>query len=340
MSTLSIDDFIKGIPKAELHLHLEGTFEPELMFQIAERNRIRLNYPSVEALKKAYCFRNLQEFLDLYYAGANVLVNEQDFYDLTWAYLLKMKEQHVVHTELFFDPQTHTSRGIKFDTVIRGIHQALVDAEKELNIQSRLIMSFLRHLDEASALQVFEESLEYKDWIVGVGLDSSEKGNAPSKFRNVFGKAIQNGFVAVAHAGEEGPPEYVREALDLLQVCRIDHGNRSLEDEALVRMLVERKMPLTICPLSNFKLQVVTDLKVHPLKQMMDKGLLVTVNSDDPAYFGGYLNENYLVVAQALNLSKEDIHLLAKNSFSASLLDETAKQGFIKETDLFYRENA
>jgi len=340
MSNLSLEDFIKGIPKAELHLHLEGTFEPELMFQIADRNRIRLNYPTVEALKRAYSFNNLQEFLDLYYAGANVLVHEQDFYDLTWAYLLKMKEQNVVHTELFFDPQTHTSRGIKFGTIIHGIHQALVDAEKELNIHSRLIMSFLRHLDEASALQVFEESLEYKDWIMGVGLDSSEKGNAPSKFRTVFEKARQNGLVAFAHAGEEGPPEYVREALDLLQVCRIDHGNRSLEDEALVQLLVERKMPLTICPLSNFKLQVVKDLKSHPLKLMMDKGLLVTVNSDDPAYFGGYINENYFAVAQALNLSKEDICLLAKNSFSASLLEDALKQDYIKQTDLFYRENS
>lgn len=339
MTAISMEKFIAGIPKAELHLHIEGTFEPELMFRIADRNRIKIRYQSVEELRMAYRFSNLQDFLDIYYAGAGVLVTEQDYYDLTWAYLKKMQEQNVLHTEIFFDPQTHTARGIRFGTAIHGIHQALKDAERDLHISSRLIMCFLRHLDETSAMQTLDASLEFKDWIAGVGLDSSEKGHAPSKFRRVFEKALREGYHTVAHAGEEGPAEYVREALDLLRVTRIDHGNRSLEDEALVRDLALRKIPLTICPLSNLRLNVVNDLKDHPLKRMMDKGLMVTVNSDDPAYFGGYLNENYLAVTTALGLTKSDICQLAKNSFSGSLMEEEQKQECILKAEAFYREN-
>ena len=339
MKTQSIEAFINGIPKAELHLHIEGTFEPELMFQIAGRNQISIKYKSVEDLRNAYQFQNLQEFLDIYYDGAAVLCTEADFYDLTWAYLIKVKAQHVMHTEIFFDPQTHTSRGIPFETVISGISRALEDAEKQLNISSRLIMCFLRHLDEASAMQTLNEALPFKDKITAVGLDSSEKGHAPSKFQRVFEKAIQEGFLTVAHAGEEGPAEYVREALDLLKVTRVDHGNNALQDEPLVKELADKKIPLTLCPLSNLKLQVVPDLTKHPLKIMMAKGLLVTINSDDPAYFGGYLNENYLAVAKSLDLTKEEVLELAKNSFKASLLNEKRKQELIEMAENFYREN-
>ena len=340
MKNQTFEDFIRGIPKAELHLHIEGTFEPELMFQMAEKNSLNIKYKSVEDLRKAYNFQNLQDFLDIYYEGAGVLNEEEDFYDLTWAYLTKIKEQNVMHTEIFFDPQTHTSRGIPFATVVNGIHRALKDAEQKLNISSRLILCFLRHLDEESALQTLNEALEHKDKIVAVGLDSSENGHAPSKFQRAFEKAMKEGFLTVAHAGEEGPATYVREALDLLKVTRIDHGNNSLEDEVLVKELAERKIPLTICPLSNLKLQVVKDLTLHPLKIMMDKGLLVTVNSDDPAYFGGYINENYIAIAKALNLTREDIFHLAKNAFTASLLDENRKQQLIELTEKYYRENA
>lgn len=337
---MTMEQFIKQIPKAELHLHIEGTFEPELMFQIAARNRIAIRYQTVEELRKAYSFSNLQDFLDIYYEGAGVLINEQDFYDLTWAYLEKVHKQNVRHVEIFFDPQTHTDRGIRFDTVINGIHRALQEAEKTFNISSQLILCFLRHLDEDSAMRTLDEALPYKGWISGVGLDSSEVGNAPSKFRHVFERALREGFFTVAHAGEEGPAEYVKEALDLLYVTRIDHGNRSLDDDALVQRLVESRMPLTVCPLSNLKLQVVKDLKLHPLKRMMEKGLLVTVNSDDPAYFGGYLNENYLAVADALNLSKEDLYTLAKNSFLASQMDEDARQNCLRELDRYYSADA
>lgn len=339
MAILSIDDFIKGIPKAELHLHIEGTFEPELMFRIAGRNGVKLPYHSVDELRKAYDFSNLQDFLDIYYAGANALIKEQDFYDLTWAYLKRIKTQNVLHTEIFFDPQTHTARGVKFGTIVHGIHQALTDGEKEFHISTRLIMSFLRHLDEASAMKVLDEALPYKDWIIGVGLDSSEKGNAPSKFRHVFEIALKEGFVTVAHAGEEGPAAYVREALDHLKVTRIDHGNNALDDEDLVKELALKNIPLTVCPLSNLKLKVVRDLKDHPLKRMLDKDLMVTVNSDDPAYFGGYLNENLLAVSKALTLNKLDIARLARNSFAASLIDEEIKKDYIQKVEIFYLEN-
>ncbi|HCY41551.1 MAG TPA: adenosine deaminase [Prolixibacteraceae bacterium] len=331
----TIENFIAGIPKAELHLHIEGTFEPELMFEIARRNNLRLKYDSIEDLKLAYNFNNLQEFLDIYYSGADVLLEEQDFYDLTWAYLQKIHSQNVIHTEIFFDPQTHTLRGVPFSKVITGIHRALNDGRTKLGISSKLILSILRHLSEESAFQTIGDALEYKSWITAIGLDSSEKGHPPSKFRRVFEKVLEEGFLTVAHAGEEGPPEYVWEAINLLHVSRIDHGNRSLEDQALVDELAMRKMPLTVCPLSNLKLKVVKDMTKHPLTEMLDKGLMATVNSDDPAYFGGYVNENYLAVANALNLSKEQIVQLAKNSFTASFLDEVEKQAMIEKVEMF-----
>ncbi len=325
--------FIAALPKAELHLHIEGTLEPELMFALAERNGIRLPYSSVEELRSAYRFSNLQDFLDIYYAGAGALVEMQDFYDLTWAYLQRAFTQNVRHVEIFFDPQTHTGRGVEFATVVDGINRALVDAEARLGINSRLILCFLRHLDEADALETLDAAMAYRDRIAGVGLDSSERGNPPGKFREVFRRARAAGFVAVAHAGEEGPAEYVREALDVLEVVRIDHGNNALDDAGLVAELVRRRIPLTVCPLSNVKLRVVDDIRDHPLKRMLNLGLFVTVNSDDPAYFGGYVNENYIAVAEALGLSREDLRQLARNSFEASWLDAEAKSALIAEVD-------
>lgn len=340
MTELTIDKFIAEIPKAELHLHIEGTFEPELMFELARRNSIKLKYRSVEELKAAYSFNNLQEFLDIYYNGAKVLINEQDFYDLTWAYLQKIHLQNVIHTEIFFDPQTHTLRGIPFERVISGIHRALEDGKKYLGISSKLIVSFLRHLSEESAFETLQEALTYKEWITAFGLDSSEKGHPPAKFERVFENVRREGFLVVAHAGEEGPPEYVWQALQLLQVSRIDHGNRSLEDPLLVDELVRRQIPLTVCPLSNLKLKVVKDLNNHPLAEMLDKGLMVTVNSDDPAYFGGYMLENLRSIAHALNLSKEQIVHLVKNSFQASFLQEDEKRRLIAKVDRYIQSAA
>jgi len=339
MKANTMEAFIAGMPKAELHLHIEGTFEPELMFEIAKRNNQKIQYASVEALKKAYKFNNLQEFLDIYYEGANVLLVEQDFYDLTWAYLTKIHEQHVIHTEIFFDPQTHTDRGVSFDTVIKGIRRAMEDGREKLGITYKLIMSFLRHLDEASAFKTLAACMPYRDWIDGVGLDSSEVGNPPSKFERVFAKAREEGFLVVAHAGEEGPPEYIWEALDVLKVVRIDHGNRSMEDEGLLQRLADTQMPLTLCPLSNLELQVIKDLKDHPLKKMMDKNILATVHSDDPAYFGGYMNENYTAMAAALNLSKAQMVQLAKNGFTASWLTDGEKEAALKKLDTYLLEN-
>jgi adenine deaminase len=333
-----IHSFIRSIPKAELHLHIEGTFEPALMFQIASGNNITIRYKSIGELQKAYNFSNLQDFLDIYYEGANVLKTKQDFYDLTMAYLEKAHEQHVLHTEIFFDPQTHSERGVSFETTVTGITDALKDAEKKYGLSAKLIMCFLRHLSEESAMQTLDEALKFKHLITAVGLDSSELGHPPSKFSRVFGKARKEGFHTVAHAGEEGPAEYVREALSLLSVSRIDHGNNSLHDEKLVQELAERKIPLTICPLSNLKLQVVKDLKDHPLRKMLEKGLLVTINSDDPAYFGGYVNENYIAIAEALQLTVEEIALLARNSFEASFLDETAKNQLMNKVDSYYKD--
>lgn len=334
----TMDKFIAEIPKAELHLHIEGTFEPELMFEMARRNNISLKYGTVEELKSAYRFNNLQEFLDIYYSGANVLIEEQDFYDLTFSYLQKIHAQNVLHTELFFDPQTHTSRGVAFEKVISGIHRALEDGQRMLGISYRLIVSVLRHLSEEAAFEMLQQALKYKKWMTAIGLDSSEKGHPPSKFSRVFDMARKEGLLTVAHAGEEGPPGYVWEAIELLKVSRIDHGNRSLEDALLVEELVKRQIPLTVCPLSNYKLKVVKDISNHPLQQMLDKGLMVTVNSDDPAYFGGYINENYLALAKALNLTQEQIIQLVKNSFKASFLSSEEKLAYLEKVDHYCRQ--
>lgn len=324
-------DLIKKIPKAELHLHIEGTFEPELLFEIAMRNNIPLRFKSVEELKQAYNFHNLQSFLDIYYEGAAVLIKERDFYDLTMAYLKKCREDNVVHTEIFFDPQTHTERGIKFETFFKGIHGALRDAENEWGITSHMIMCFLRHLPEEDAFKILEESLPFKKYILAVGLDSSEVGHPPSKFERVFKKAREEGYLTVAHAGEEGPPSYIWEALDLLKVKRIDHGVRSIEDDKLMERIIKEKMPLTVCPLSNIKLCVFKKMEDHNLRELLNKGAKVTINSDDPAYFGGYANQNYLEAARALSLTNEEIKTLAANSFEASFLPEDSKDKWIKE---------
>ena len=336
--TQELSRYIRLIPKAELHLHIEGSLEPELMFAMAKKNGVKIRYNSIEELRAAYNFNNLQEFLNLYYAGADVLLTEEDFYDLTMAYLKKAHEDNVVHTEIFFDPQTHTVRGVKFDSVVNGIVRALEDGKKQMGISSHLIMCFLRHLDEKSAMEALDYALDHKDKIIGVGLDSSELGNPPRKFKNAFKRAQEEGFLTVAHAGEEGPAEYVWEAVDLLNVMRVDHGVRSIDDKKLVEELVKRQMPLTVCPLSNLKLKVVTDLKDHPLKKMLDKNLMVTINSDDPSYFGGYINQNYLEVAQALDLTKDDIFILAKNSFTSSFLSDTEKKKFMDMVDVADRE--
>lgn len=334
-----LSDFIAGLPKAELHLHIEGTLEPELLFTLARRNGITSEYHSVRELKQAYRFSNLQDFLDLYYAGADVLREEQDFYDLTFAYLQKCKEQNILHTEIFFDPQTHTDRGILFATVINGINKALQEGSQKLGVSSRLIMCFLRHLDEASAFKTLEQAMDYRDLIVGVGLDSSEKGNPPSKFERVFAKAREEGFLTFAHAGEEGSADCVREAVDALKIVRIDHGIASAKDEKLMSELAQRKIPLTVCPLSNVALKAVAGIQDHPIKLLMNHGLLVTINSDDPAYFGGYVNENYLAIAATFQLTKDDLCLLAKNSFRASLLSEAEKIKFFEAVDRYAAEN-
>ncbi len=322
---MSPREFIEQLPKAELHLHIEGTLEPELMLELAERNCVEVPYGTVDELRAAYRFQNLQDFLDLYYQGASVLVTQRDFYDLTWAYLKKARQQNIVHAEIFFDPQAHTQRGIAFATVINGIHNALLDAENELGLSTRLILCFLRHLSENDAMETLETALPFKDRIVAVGLDSSEVGHPPEKFSGVFARARAEGLLCVAHAGEEGPAEYVRGALDELHVSRIDHGNRALDDEALVARLAQTQIPLTLCPLSNLKLGVISDMKRHPLKEMMTRGLMVTVNSDDPAYFGGYINENFLAVEKAFGLEMEDLRQLAENSFRASFLSDAEK---------------
>jgi adenosine deaminase len=322
-------ELIQAMPKAELHVHIEGTFEPELMFAIAQRNEIAIPYQSVEEVRQAYNFHNLQSFLDIYYAGANVLIYEQDFYDLAWAYFEKCAEDNVVHTEMFFDPQTHTDRGIAFDTVLNGLQRACDDAAEKLGITSHLIMCFLRHLSEEAAFETLEQALPYKDQIIGVGLDSSEVGHPPSKFERVFAKAREAGFLIVAHAGEEGPAEYVWEALDLLKVNRIDHGVRSEEDSALMQRLIAEKMPLTVCPLSNLKLCVVDDMQQHNIRRLLQQGVHVTVNSDDPSYFGGYMNDNFIAIAEALDLSNDELKQLAINSFEASFISEADKANWI-----------
>lgn len=313
-------DWLNALPKAELHLHLEGTLEPELLFKLAERHGVALPWGDVEALRAAYNFGNLQKFLDLYYAGADVLRTEQDFYDLTWAYLQKCKEQNVIHTEPFFDPQTHTDRGIPFEVVVRGITQALADGEKQLGVTSGLILSFLRHLSEDAAQATLDQALPFRDHFIAVGLDSSEQGHPPSKFKRVFARARAEGFPAVAHAGEEGPPEYIWEALDQLGVVRIDHGVRAFEDERLMARLIDQQIPLTVCPLSNTKLCVFDDMSQHTILKMLDRGLKVTVNSDDPAYFGGYVTENFMALHEGLGMTREQAQRLAQNSLDARLV--------------------
>ena len=324
-------ELIRALPKAELHVHIEGTFEPELMFAIAQRNKIAIPYKSVEEVKQAYNFHNLQSFLDIYYAGAAVLIHEQDFYDLAWAYFEKCAEDRVVHTEMFFDPQTHTDRGVAFATVINGLQKACDDAKTKLGISSHLIMCFLRHLSEDAAFATLEQALPYKDQIIAVGLDSSEVGHPPSKFERVFAKARDEGFLVVAHAGEEGPAAYVWEALDLLKVNRIDHGVRSEEDSELMQRLIAEKMPLTVCPLSNLKLCVVDDMQQHNIHRLLQQGVHVTVNSDDPSYFGGYMNDNFIAIAEALDLSNEEIKQLAINSFEASFITDADKEQWINQ---------
>ena len=328
-----IHKFIRSLPKAELHLHIEGTLEPELMFQLALRNDIDLVYASEQALREAYRFDQLQDFLDIYFAGATVLLNEQDFYDLTWAYLLKADENNIVHTEIMFDPQAHTSRGVPFSAVIGGIYRALTDGYEKLGISFKLILSFLRHMSVESAFKTLSEAVPFQGWITAVGLDSSEKNFPPDLFADVFEKARDMGFLTVVHAGEEGPPEYIWAALDLLQASRIDHGNSAIEDPDLVDVLGIYEIPLTSCPLSNLKLKVIKKMEDHPLKEMMERGIMVTVNSDDPAYFGGYLNDNFIAVADALQLSKEEIVQLVKNSFEASFITDGEKRSFLKKVD-------
>jgi len=313
------------LPKAELHIHIEGALEPEQIFEFAERNRIELPYADEDELRRAYRFENLQSFLNLYYAGMSVLRTERDFEDLALAYFKRAQQQNIKHAEMFFDPQAHVQRGIRFEAALDGLWSAMRRSEREFGLSTQLIMCFLRDLPEASASEMLDLALRFQDRIAGVGLDSAEAGNPPDKFQAVYDRARANGFRAVAHAGEEGPPEYVWQALDILKVSRIDHGVRALEDEKLVRRLVESRTPLTVCPLSNVRLHVVSSLEQHPLKRMLDAGLLVTVNSDDPAYFGGYVNENYVQTAEALKLSDADVVQLAKNSFEASFIDAPGK---------------
>ncbi len=320
-----ITNYIQNTPKTELHLHIEGSLEPELMFKLSKRNKIEIPFKSVDEIRSAYNFSNLDSFLKIYYQGSNVLITEEDFFDLTWEYILRCKKDNIVHTEIFFDPQSHTERGIEFNTIINGIYGALKKANAEFNITSKIIMCFLRHLDEEPCFEILNQALKHKDKIIAVGLDSSERGNPPKKFKNLFETAIKEGFLTVAHAGEEGPPEYIWDSLKLLKVKRIDHGVQCLKDNKLVDLLKKNQIPLTVCPLSNIKLCVFDKLENHNLKKMLDKELRVMVNSDDPAYFGGYLNSNLVETSKALNLGLEDVKILIKNSFKSSFLDEKSK---------------
>jgi adenine deaminase len=331
--------FILGIPKAELHVHIEGTLEPEFVFAIADRNNLSLPFKSPEQLRRAYNFNNLQSFLDLYYKVSRVLQHEEDFYDLTMAYLRKAHSETVQHTEIFFDPQTHTRRGVPFKTVVKGIRKASIDAEKEFGISTKPIMCFLRDLSAESAMEILNQAFIFKDWIIGVGLDSSELGNPPDKFAEVFDKARTQGFMTVAHAGEEGPPEYIWQALEALKVSRIDHGVRCIEEPELVEKLNSERIPLTVCPISNVKIGLFNSIREHNLKKLLDLGLCVTVNSDDPAFFGGYIFENYMAVTEALGLDKNDLYQIAKNSFDASFLTQEEKQGFITKLDNYMSED-
>lgn len=337
---MSLDAFIAGLPKAELHLHIEGSLEPELMFELARRNGVAIPFDSVEAVRAAYDFSNLQDFLDIYYAGANVLLTRRDFEDLAFAYFQRAADDQVRHAEIFFDPQTHTDRGVAFETVLEGLWDGMQRAERELGVTSELILCFLRHLDEDAAFETLRQAEPYLDRIAGVGLDSSEVGHPPSKFARVFDRAGELGLKRVAHAGEEGPPAYVHEALDLLHIDRMDHGNRSMEDEALVARLAAERMTLTVCPLSNLKLCVVDDLKAHPVPEMLRRGLHVTLNSDDPAYFGGYVNANYAQLADAVGLTHEQLTQLAINSFEGSFLPEADKAARIAEVRAYAAQAA
>ena len=319
-------EFIQSLPKVELHLHIEGTLEPELMFELAKRNKVDIPFNSVTEVRDAYNFHNLQSFLDIYFQGANVLIHEQDFFELTWAYLLRCKEDNVLHTEVFFDPQAHTERGISFDTVVNGIHRALVKAATELNISSKLIMCFLRHLDEESAFETLAQAQAHKDKIIAVGLDSTEVGNPAGKFERVFNQAIEQGFLTVAHAGEEGAASNIYEALNLLKITRIDHGVRCTDDEELVKQLVTERTPLTVCPLSNIKLKVFERMEQHNIVSLLRKGVCVTINSDDPAYFGGYMTDNFLAVNNALPMNKTEIGQFTLNAIEASFISKSEKQ--------------
>ncbi|NOI25777.1 adenosine deaminase [Vibrio mediterranei] len=320
--------FIQDLPKVELHLHIEGSLEPELLFKLAQRNGISLPYSSPEALRTAYDFEDLQSFLDIYYQGANALITEQDFYDLTWSYLERCKVDNVIHTEIFFDPQTHTERGIAFETVIKGIHRALQDGETILGITSQIIMCFLRHLSEDSAIKTLKQALPHKELIVGVGLDSSEQGHPPEKFARVFKMAKEHGFLTVAHAGEEGPAQNIVDAIELLGVSRVDHGVRCVESDELVARLIETKMPLTVCPLSNIKLCVFDDMSQHNIVSLLRKGVAVTINSDDPAYFGGYMTDNFKAVSEAHDMTHQELAQLTINAIDASFIDESTKREY------------
>jgi adenosine deaminase len=324
-----MDEFIRGLPKAELHVHIEGTLEPELAFQLAAKHRVKLPYESVEELRRGYQFSNLQSFLDIYYAGADVLRDEDDFYLLTQAYLRKAHSQGVVHTEMFFDPQTHTVRGVPIAMVLGGIRGAMLQAERELGMSSRVIMCFLRHLSASDAMRTLEDALPHKHDIAAIGLDSSESGHPPAKFAEVFARARRAGWPAVAHAGEEGPASYIRDALDVLDAVRIDHGVRCQEDEALMQRLIDEQIPLTMCPLSNIKLRVFDRMEQHNLKRLLERGLRVTINSDDPAYFGGYILENFVAAELALGLSRAQLNQLAENSIQGSFLSEGDKRRWI-----------
>ena len=326
-----IIEFIKKSPKAELHLHIEGTLEPDHLFRLANENKIKIPFSSVEEIKAAYNFKNLESFLKIFYQGSRVLIKEQDFFDLTWAYVLKCKEDNVVHTEIFFDPQTHVNRGIDFNLVINGIYKALLKANKEFGLTFGIIMCFLRHLDEVSAFKMLDQALEHKDKIIGVGLDSSEIGHPPKKFERVFKKAMEHGFLTVAHAGEEGPPEYIWEALNSLKVKRIDHGVQCLNDKKLVQKLRNEQIPLTVCPLSNIKLCVFDALKQHNLKKMLEEKLMVMINSDDPAYFGGYVNKNLIESQIALNFSMSEVKTLIVNSSQSCVVKEEKKKAWIEQ---------
>lgn len=327
---------VQQMPKAELHIHIEGSLEPELIFALAERNGVPLAYGSVEELRRAYAFTDLQSFLDIYYAGASVLLEEQDFYDMTMAYLLRAKADQVRHAEIFFDPQTHTARGVAFSAVINGIHRALQDAQAQWRMSGSLIMCFLRHLSEEDAFVTLEQALPYREKFIGVGLDSSERGHPPEKFARVFARCKELGLHLVAHAGEEGPPAYIQTALDVLHVERIDHGVRCMEDSALTQRLAREKVALTVCPLSNIKLRVFDKMRDHNLPALLEAGLMATVNSDDPAYFGGYINENFIQTFDALPLQQHHAQQLARNSFSAAFLDAQTRQKYLDEVDAFF----